>query len=114
MPMRSRQTSATQQRPSLCYCPAAVRELAAARDELIKARTQLQQHDPFWNAIDELRTSREELARARDLLQRVTQAPAQEGRVAQLLERIEAAMPAVERIERVFRDLEEAHLIYGR
>lgn len=111
--MGSRQTSATDERPALCYCPAAVRELMAARDELVKARTQLQQHDPNWNAIEQLHRAANELEQARELLQRVTQTPTQELRGAQLLARLEGAMPAVERIEHVYRQLEEAHLIYG-
>lgn len=111
--MPSRQSSTTE-KPVVCYCPGAVRELMAAREELVKARTQLQQHDPNWNAIDQLRRSADELEQARELLRRVTQAPAQESRLAQLLDRLEAAMPAVERIERVYRDLEQAQLIYGR
>ena len=97
--------------PYVCYCPGAVRELMAARDELVKARTQLQQHDPNWNAIEELRAARLELAQARELLQRITRAPEREGRAAELLERVEAAMPAVERIENVYRLLDQASLI---
>lgn len=109
--MGARQSTATE-RPTLCYCPGAVRELIAARDELVKARTQLQAHDPNWNAINELREAREELQRARDLLRRVTQVPAQETQAAELLARLAAAMPKVDYIADIYRQIREARLIH--
>jgi septal ring factor EnvC (AmiA/AmiB activator) len=105
MPQRDR--SRTGQPPVVCYCPAAVAALSRATDELEQARSELQRHDPNWNAINAIRHASEQLRQTREFLERSR--PDLEHRVEELLSQLE---PAAKRIYDLVDLLDKSEVVW--